>query len=138
MTRQPTGTVEATTEPLLVLEPSVSSEGTHQALRQRHEKPGSTTAVTARRDPTVGCSHHWIIEAAMLPLSKGVCRVCGEEKLFRNQLQWAEIAPVRVINGRHQEKDITITPDQREAPAFVLAGSRYGSSMPLQSARREY
>jgi hypothetical protein len=138
MTRQPTGTVEAATEPLLVLQPSVSSEGTRQALRQRHEKAGSTTAITARRDRTVGCSHHWIIEAAMLPLSKGVCRVCGEEKLFRNQLQWAEIAPVRVINGRRQEKDITITPDQREAAAFVLAGSRYGSSTPLQSARREY
>ena len=138
MTRQPTGTVEATTEPLLVLQPSVSSEGAHQALRQRHEKPGSTAAVTARRDRTVGCSHYWIIEAAMLPLSKGVCRVCGEEKLFRNQLQWAEIAPVRVMNGRRQEKDITITPDQREAAAFVLAGSCYGSSTPLQSARREH
>jgi hypothetical protein len=138
MTRQPTGTVEATTEPLLVLQPSVSSEGTHQALRQKHEKPGSTTAVTARRDRTVGCSHHWIIEAAMLPLSKGVCRVCGEEKLFRNQLQWAEIAPVRVMNGRRQEKDITITPDQRKAAAFVLEGSRYGSFTPLESAGRGY
>ena len=136
MTRQLTDNAAASKEPLLVLPQSVLTEGAQEDSCQRRGEPNN--AVPARRERIGACPHHWMIEAAMLPLSKGVCRVCGEEKLFRNQLQWSEIAPVRVMNGRRQEKDITIRPDQREAAAFVLAGSRYGSSMPLQSARREY
>jgi len=129
MTRQPTGTMEATTEPLLVLQPSVSSEGTHQTLRQRQEKPGSTTAVTARRERGGGCSHHWIIEAAMLPQSKGVCRACGEERLFRNQLSWEEITPVKAAaNGGKVDR----SPDplqQREYHPFLLPRSGYSRSL---------
>ena len=136
MTRQLTDNAAATKEPLLVLQQSVLTEGAQEDSCQRRGEP--TNAVPARRERIGACPHHWMIEAAMLPLSKGVCRVCGEEKLFRNQLQWSEIAPVRVMNGRRQEKDIMMTPDQREAAAFVLAGSRYGSFTPLQSARREY
>ena len=30
------------------------------------------------------CSHHWVIEAAAGPLSKGKCRLCGEERKFSN------------------------------------------------------
>jgi hypothetical protein len=94
--------------------------------------------VPAARNMKHNCCHHWIIEVAIGPLSKGVCKLCGEEQLFRNQLRWAEIAPVRVMRGRRQENDNTKTLDQREDPAFVLAGSRYGSSTPLQSAGRGY
>jgi hypothetical protein len=128
MTRQPIGTVQATTEPLLVFQPSVSSEGTHQALRHRHEKPGSTTVVTARCDRTVGCSHHWIIEAAMLPLSKGVCRVCGEEKLFRNQLSWEEITPVRAANNGGEANRSPNPLQQREYHPFLLPRNGYRRS----------
>ena len=32
------------------------------------------------------CRHHWLIEAAGGPTSKGVCRVCGAERQFRNSL----------------------------------------------------
>ena len=136
MTRQLTDNAAATKEPLLVLQQSVLTEGAQEDSCQRRGEPNN--AVPARRERIGACPHHWMIEAAMLPLSKGVCRVCGEEKLFRNQLQWSEIAPVRVMNGRRQEKDIMMTPDQREAAAFVLTGSRYGSFTPLQSARREF
>ncbi len=30
------------------------------------------------------CPHHWIIETANGPSSKGVCRLCHEERQFEN------------------------------------------------------
>ena len=30
------------------------------------------------------CAHHWLIETAAGPVSKGVCRLCGEERQFTN------------------------------------------------------
>ena len=35
------------------------------------------------------CSHHWVIEGAGGPTSKGICRLCGAEKDFRNYLEGA-------------------------------------------------
>ena len=134
MTRQLTDTVEATAEPFLVLEPMVPKGGAQQGISQRRRELVPTTAAPAGRNGIHECCHHWIIEVALGPLSKGVCKACGEERLFRNQLRWEEITPVRVMNGRRQEKDLTVTPDQTEAAAFVLAGSRYGSFKPPQPA----
>jgi len=33
------------------------------------------------------CYHHWVIETADGPVSKGRCRLCDAEKEFRNYLQ---------------------------------------------------
>ncbi len=30
------------------------------------------------------CQHHWVIETAIGPTSKGVCQRCGMEKEFEN------------------------------------------------------
>ena len=30
------------------------------------------------------CVHHWVIELATGPASKGRCKYCGEERLFQN------------------------------------------------------
>ena len=30
------------------------------------------------------CAHHWIIEKADGPVSKGECQLCGEEREFAN------------------------------------------------------
>lgn len=30
------------------------------------------------------CVHHWIIEPAIGPTSKGKCKICGEERTFLN------------------------------------------------------
>ncbi len=42
------------------------------------------------------CPHHWIIETSHGPTSKGVCRLCGEEREFANSpaqvKHWTEIA----------------------------------------------
>ena len=31
-----------------------------------------------------GCQHHWVVEPPAGPVSKGVCRSCGEERDFLN------------------------------------------------------
>ena len=36
---------------------------------------------------TSQCPHHWIIERASGPTSKGVCRLCGAEKEFLNYVE---------------------------------------------------
>jgi hypothetical protein len=33
------------------------------------------------------CRHHWIIEFAQEETSKGVCRLCGQQREFSNHLQ---------------------------------------------------
>ena len=42
------------------------------------------------------CPHHWIIETSHGSTSKGVCRLCGEERDFANSPaqvnHWAQIA----------------------------------------------
>ena len=30
------------------------------------------------------CAHHWVIDAATGPVSRGTCKVCGEVREFRN------------------------------------------------------
>ncbi len=35
---------------------------------------------------TTQCAHHWIIEKADGPRSKGKCQLCGEEKEFSNSV----------------------------------------------------
>ncbi len=36
------------------------------------------------------CQHHWMIDIAGGPKSKGVCRICGAEQLFKNALDSVE------------------------------------------------
>lgn len=34
----------------------------------------------------VGCPpHYWIIEQAILPTSKGICKKCDAERMFKNE-----------------------------------------------------
>ena len=37
---------------------------------------------------TTACRHYWNIESADGPMSRGVCKVCGEEKEFLNS--WSD------------------------------------------------
>jgi len=34
------------------------------------------------------CRHYWIIETASGPTSRGVCKICGEEREFQNS--WSD------------------------------------------------
>ena len=45
---------------------------------------------------TIQCAHHWIIETATGPRSKGKCQLCGEEKEFSNSAQFM------ATNWKHQ------------------------------------
>ena len=38
-------------------------------------------------DEVVTCTHHWIIERPEGPISKGRCRLCGEEREFANSVE---------------------------------------------------
>lgn len=38
------------------------------------------------RAGTAECQHHWVIDAAAGPVSKGRCRTCGTQKEFHNLL----------------------------------------------------
>ena len=50
------------------------------------------------------CPHHWHIETAAGPVSKGVCRFCGEERDFDNSPQelnhWTELARQKRLERR--------------------------------------
>jgi len=40
------------------------------------------------------CPHHWIIERAAGPASKGKCRMCGAEREFDNSVEtWGGWTP---------------------------------------------
>lgn len=43
-----------------------------------------TTAPAAAPAEVGTCRHHWIIEAPRGTLSNGRCKLCGEERQFRN------------------------------------------------------
>ena len=53
---------------------------------------------------TTRCPHHWLIETAVGPVSKGVCRLCGEERAFDNSPNelnhWAELARQKRLEKR--------------------------------------
>jgi hypothetical protein len=64
-----------------------------RGLAMRHkarEKPGDIVA----RDQ---CHHYWIIEMANGPVSKGVCKYCGEVRDFMNTMP-APSSPRRQAN----------------------------------------
>jgi hypothetical protein len=43
-------------------------------------------AVLERPIAKTTCKHHWLIEPANGPTSRGICKLCGEVKLFDNVL----------------------------------------------------
>jgi hypothetical protein len=43
-----------------------------------------TANAIVEKPMATGCRHHWIIETPNGPVSKGVCKLCGEERDFEN------------------------------------------------------
>ena len=58
--------------------------GNPMVLEQHTQE--STSAVLVLERPEAVCRHHWVIEAANGPLSRGVCRHCRTAKLFANSI----------------------------------------------------
>lgn len=46
--------------------------------------------VEKRKQIKETCRHHWIIEAALGPTSEGVCKFCGERRIFLNIVEDTE------------------------------------------------
>jgi len=46
-----------------------------------------SSANQEKLDGVVACTHHWVIEKANGPVSKGTCRICGEEREFNNTVE---------------------------------------------------
>ncbi len=65
-------------------------------LRER-EAPTTTELMI-----TPVCCHHWIIEAPNGPTSKGVCRICGEEKQFNNFAQKLNPKKISLVQTNHR------------------------------------
>jgi len=52
------------------------------------------------------CVHHWMIEPANGPISKGVCRMCNAERSFTNVVQLGDITDwSKIANGRAKRED---------------------------------
>jgi len=49
--------------------------------------------------PTTKHAHHWRIDEPDGPHSRGVCRVCGAEKLFKNWLEGQDF----LTRAEHQQ-----------------------------------
>ena len=41
---------------------------------------------TPEETPVVTCCHHWVIEPAHGPISRGVCQRCNEAREFKNSI----------------------------------------------------
>jgi hypothetical protein len=50
------------------------------------------------------CKHHWIIEVPEGPTSKGVCKLCGEIKIFDNIVE--ELVPNKESKGTANLADL--------------------------------
>ena len=50
-----------------------------------HEVTGKSEEVFTEESPKQ-CVHHWIIAPAYGPVSKGTCKICGQEKEFLNSI----------------------------------------------------
>mgnify|MGYP001253492649 FL=1 len=48
------------------------------------------TPVAEKEAPLSLCRHHWIIEPANGPVSRGVCRSCQKTRDFRNSISEME------------------------------------------------
>ena len=48
---------------------------------------------TSLEEEVSTCHHHWLIDAAGGPLSKGTCRLCGAQRSFTNYLEGSAWGP---------------------------------------------
>jgi len=45
------------------------------------------------------CTHHWIIEPHVQEVSRGICMICGAERLFRNEFRHTIASPNELSIG---------------------------------------
>lgn len=62
---------------------NVRRDARHEAGYRVQEGTGSVEPAQ-RQEAGPRCVHYWLIEPALGPTSRGVCRYCGEEREFFN------------------------------------------------------
>ncbi|MEX0762880.1 MAG: hypothetical protein WD208_08800 [Dehalococcoidia bacterium] len=60
-------------------------------------KKSKATDATAESEES--CTHHWVIEPPNGAVSHGRCRVCGENKEFRNSFEYSSWYGTKSPNG---------------------------------------
>jgi hypothetical protein len=75
-------------------------------------KPG---AVMERPVSKGTCRHHWLIEPPSGPTSKGVCKLCGEVKVFDNIL--ADLMLNKDNSVPYEPDDVVAVEDEIEEVA---------------------
>ena len=46
-------------------------------------------ATRKKPEPQEGCTHHWVIDPPNGAVSIGHCRKCGEDREFRNSIEYS-------------------------------------------------
>ncbi len=51
--------------------------------------PASDTTEATTEGADNGCTHHWVIEPPNGAVSKGKCKLCGNDQEFRNSFEYS-------------------------------------------------
>ena len=65
---------------------------------------------------TPTCRHQWLIDSPAGPSSKGVCRLCGEERDFQNYIEgssWGYDVSLEQLAGGSRIPTVTATRDKK-------------------------
>jgi hypothetical protein len=78
--------------------------GNRTAIKERPAEPEAPEVQTpeVQTPPEPTCRHHWLIESPRGALSSGRCKICGEEREFRNSANdyiWDDDSSSSTDNG---------------------------------------
>jgi hypothetical protein len=62
--------------------------------------------------PPQTCPHHWLIEPAVGPTSKGVCKICGSVKIFMNIVDDTQPKEIENKISTHEEEEAEAEEDE--------------------------
>ena len=73
-----------------------------------------------------GCCHHWLIEGVSSPTSRGICKLCGTEREFKNHpldcLQSIRPAAEAAMNGGREGEGARLKPEGIAQPEYLFDG----------------
>ena len=79
-------------------------------MQSTEERPSSTAVHEAPGQD--GCRHHWVIASPDGPVSKGVCRLCGAEREFKNYLENPRWEDFTLDRPAYSERSAGISKEQ--------------------------
>ena len=67
----------------------ISTMGTEQNGPDVVEELESSSQTSGEVENDSSCTHHWVIDSPNGATSKGLCKVCGIEREFRNSYEYS-------------------------------------------------